>query len=154
MWWVLFPVSSFNCSVFNNLNLLPLNPNLHPLPDVLSSPQTLWALPVRTRRQSWPTSLASTTPSQALRRYPGCSVSFLLLLLFASLPSFPFPHLHVFLLTVSFSLQCTTPPAGVVFFTFRMVHTTKCMMGQKHAVLRGSECKCVSSLPCCSGTAG
>lgn len=62
-WAALRLVSLLNSSLFNLLHLRPPS-----LPHLLSSPQTLWALPVRTRRPSWPTSLASTTPSQAPRR--------------------------------------------------------------------------------------
>lgn len=70
------------------------------------------------------------------------------------------PHnlnsLRVFLLTApSFLLQCTTlHPRGSLSFIFRMVHTTKCMMGRQTLYsYRGNEHKCISSLPC-HGAAG
>lgn len=107
------------------------------------------------RRRSWPTSLASTTPSQALRRYPGSSVT-------VSLTPLLYPLLSCFCLRV-FSpngalllLQCTTPPCkGHSPSLSALVHATKCMMGWQTLCSYGdNERRCISSLPCYRGTSG
>ena len=138
------------CDLFNNFTSLLPPPLFLPLlpPDLLSSPpQTLWALPVRTRRRSWPTSLASTTPSQAPRRYPGCSVSFLLLFLTPLL-------LCVCPNSALLFLQCTTSPCRGHSPSLSAWFTPpNAWWDDRLCSFEGNERKCISSLPRGDGAA-